>query len=34
VNAHLHRREYYEIVTDPKLLDLARKKYAAVSPNN
>ena len=28
------KREYYEIVTDAKLLDLARKKYAAVSPRN
>jgi hypothetical protein len=28
------KREYYEIVTDAKLLDLARKKYAAVSPKN
>ncbi len=28
------KREYYEIVTDAKLLDLARKKYAAVSPKH
>jgi hypothetical protein len=28
------KREYYEIVTDTKLLDLARKKYAAVSPKS
>jgi hypothetical protein len=28
------KREYYEIVTDAKLLDLARKKYAAVSPKS
>ena len=26
------KREYYEIVTDPKLLDLARKKYAEFLP--
>jgi hypothetical protein len=28
------KREYYEVVTDTKLLDLARKKYAAVSPKS
>jgi hypothetical protein len=27
-------RAYYEVCTDPKLLDLARKKFAAVSPKS
>jgi hypothetical protein len=30
----LHQREYYEIVTDPQLLDFARRKYTAVSLKN
>jgi hypothetical protein len=27
-------RPYYEVCTDPKLLDLARKKFASISPKN
>jgi hypothetical protein len=27
-------RAYYEVCTDPKLLDLARKKFAAGSPKS
>jgi hypothetical protein len=27
-------RPYYEVCTDPKLLDLARKKFATISPKS
>jgi hypothetical protein len=27
-------RTYYEVCTDPKLLELARKKFAVVSPKS